>query len=69
MDLYFVSVFRLVAHILQNDQVIPDGNMPVVLTALYSIPIEPLDPDGMYAKGNKTKKPEMIGGGCSLLPG
>ena len=69
MDLYFVRIFRLFAHIFQRDQVIPDGNMPVVFTALYSIPIEPLDPDGMHAKGNKAKQSETIGGGCSLLPG
>ena len=67
MNLHFVSVFRSISQILQNDQVIPDGNMPVVLTTLYSIPIEPLDPNGMNAKGNKAKQSEMIGG-CSLLP-
>ena len=55
MDFHFVSIFRLIAQVFQHDQVIPDGNMPVVLTALYPIPIEPLDPDGMNAKGNNTK--------------
>ena len=68
MDLYFVSVFRSIAQIFQRNQVIPDGNMPVVFTALYSISIEPLDPNGMNAKGNKAKQSETIGGGCSFPP-
>ena len=52
MDFHFVSIFRLIAQVFQHDQVIPDGNMPVVLTTLYPILIETLNPDGMNAKGN-----------------
>ena len=68
MDLHFVSIFRLIAQVFQHDQVIPDGNMPVVLTTLYPVLIEPLDPDCMNTEWNEPKESETIRRNGSFPP-
>lgn len=68
MDLHFIGVFCVAAQVFQRDQVIPDGDLPVVFAALYPVLIESFDPDGVHAEWNKAKQFETIGGGSPFLP-
>lgn len=68
MDLNFVSVFRSISQIFQNDQVIPNRNVLIVFSALYSALIELFNPDGVNTEWNETKKSETIRRNCSFPP-
>ena len=68
MDLYFVSVFRSISQIFQCNQMIPDRNVLVVFSALYSALIELFNPDGVNTEWNEPKKSEMIRRNCPFPP-
>ena len=68
MNLYFIGVFRLASQIFQCNQMIPDRNMLIVFSALYSALIEPFDPDSVNTERNESKESEMIRRNSSFSP-